>query len=504
MVTHDFNRVRNRPLSASRKRRQNSSRRSSLNADPILSERTTFNPESMLPATNIFYSGLDLRSTKEKLESLENEMKLLKDDSTSEEHLNSLVLMQLYTSLEYGEISIENARAYLNLSKFYFNHKNLLPQAKTHILNARQILEHLNIKPIDDHLNQNLFAFEVYFLLIKYSLQAKQHSLQRDIKIKNKHILSIETTHIDHDLELIEQYLEKLKHLMSSTDYEEKYMEYLNIKFDIIITNTKEFNYHMPELAKEIIDKYSSLNQIKHQIDIYLRCGFYFVSFNDHIEDGFNYYKKAVELAEEIEKHEPSDVHKYQLANAIFQWAKARVRCDRLTDNTERKFRRAIELYKQVNDENDKNILRTIDELAIFYTKTDKFQDALNILCDSLLDKKRLFGDFSEEVIQSESRIGAIYLRECEYLNAAEHLKECLDLQEFVYGPKDSRTCQTRDALEILKKDPTVSRTYFSRTNDGIRQGRPAFRLSNKVSYAKDDNDVLLTVTKKPPISSKN
>ncbi|CAF4425439.1 unnamed protein product, partial [Adineta steineri] len=94
--------------------------------------------------------------------------------------------------------------------------------------------------------------------------------------------------------------------------------------------------------------------------------------------------------------------------------------------------------------------------------------------------------------------------RECEYLNAAEHLKECLDLQEFVYGPKDSRTCQTRDALEILKKDPTVSRTYFSRTNDGIRQGRPAFRLSNKVSYAKDDNDVLLTVTKKPPISSKN
>ncbi|CAF4438270.1 unnamed protein product [Adineta steineri] len=74
--------VRNRPLSASRKRRQNSSRRSSFNADPVLSERTTFNPESMLPATNIFYSGIDLRSTKEKLESLENEMKLLEDDST--------------------------------------------------------------------------------------------------------------------------------------------------------------------------------------------------------------------------------------------------------------------------------------------------------------------------------------------------------------------------------------------------------------------------------------
>ncbi|CAF1101108.1 unnamed protein product [Adineta steineri] len=207
MIVHEFHRVRNRPLSASRKRRQNSSRRSSFNSDPILSERMTFNPESILPGNNIFYSTLDLYSTKDKLESLENEMKLLEDDST------------VYTS---------------HLFMLYFN--------------------------------------------------------------------------------------------------------------------------------------------------IYLRYGFYFVSFNDNIEDGFNYYNKALEFAEQIEKHEPSGIHKYQLVNAIFQWAKARVRCDRLTDITERKFRRAIELYKQ---------------------------DTLNILCDSLSDKKRLFGDFPEEVIQSKPCIAA-------------------------------------------------------------------------------------------------
>lgn len=47
----------------------------------------------------------------------------------------------------------------------------------------------------------------------------------------------------------------------------------------------------------------------------------------------------------------------------------------------------------------------------------------MNILCESLPDKIRLYGDFAEEVIQTESRIGAIYLREGECLNAAEHLK---------------------------------------------------------------------------------
>jgi hypothetical protein len=213
---------------------------------------------------------------------------------------------------------------------------DLLPQAKSHILNARQILEQLNIKPIDDHLIKNLLAFEVYLLLIKCSFHAKQYSSQRDIKTKNKHILSIDTTHIDHDLGLLEEYLEKLKHLMSTIDYEEKYMEYLMIKFDIITNNIKEFNHNLSELIKEIIENYSTNNQIKHKIDIYLRCGFYFVHFDNHISEGLNYYKKAVELAEEEEKQDPSDIHKYQLANAIFQWGKARVRADRLTGKTTR------------------------------------------------------------------------------------------------------------------------------------------------------------------------
>jgi hypothetical protein len=45
------------------------------------------------------------------------------------------------------------------------------------------------------------------------------------------------------------------------------------------------------------------------------------------------------------------------------------------------------------------------------------------MLCNTLPDKRRVFGDYSEEVIQTEARIGAIFLREGDYLNAAEHLK---------------------------------------------------------------------------------
>ncbi|CAF4175864.1 unnamed protein product, partial [Rotaria sp. Silwood2] len=46
--------------------------------------------------------------------------------------------------------------------------------------------------------------------------------------------------------------------------------------------------------------------------------------------------------------------------------------------------------------------------------------DALNVLGESLSDKIRLFGELSEEIIQTESRIGAVYLRKDECLNAAQ------------------------------------------------------------------------------------
>jgi hypothetical protein len=48
-----------------------------------------------------------------------------------------------------------------------------------------------------------------------------------------------------------------------------------------------------------------------------------------------------------------------------------------------------------------------------------------------------------------------------------------------------------------------VSRTFFARTQEGKRQGRPAFRMTNKISHEKQDLQLLQTITKKPPMSSK-
>jgi hypothetical protein len=64
-------------LSASRQRRQ-VNRRPSLNIDPNPSENI-YNPPA---ETNTFYSGVDFRTTKEKIESLEKEIKERQDDST--------------------------------------------------------------------------------------------------------------------------------------------------------------------------------------------------------------------------------------------------------------------------------------------------------------------------------------------------------------------------------------------------------------------------------------
>jgi len=247
--------------------------------------------------------------------------------------------MQVYTNLEYGDNSIENARAYLNLSRFYLNKRiNFLPQVKLHALYARQILEELNIKPNDDDLIENLLGYDIYFILIKSSLNAKEYCLQREMKTKNKHILSIDKTHIDHDIKLLEKYLEKLNNLMDKNDYDQIYMKYLFIKFDTIVIHLKEFNKSIYELIEQIIDyieKYFFNDQIKRKIEFYLRCGLYLISFDEKIQDGLRYYRKAVELADEEEKSKSSNAHKHQLAMAILQQSIAKVRTDRLAGNNE-------------------------------------------------------------------------------------------------------------------------------------------------------------------------
>ncbi len=64
-------------MSASRQRRQ-VNRRSSLNADPSPRE----NLYDLPIETNVSYAGVDFRTTKEKIESLEKEIKERQDDAT--------------------------------------------------------------------------------------------------------------------------------------------------------------------------------------------------------------------------------------------------------------------------------------------------------------------------------------------------------------------------------------------------------------------------------------
>lgn len=95
------------------------------------------------------------------------------------------------------------------------------------------------------------------------------------------------------------------------------------------------------------------------------------------------------------------------------------------------------------------------------------------MLCESLPDKVRVFGEFSEEVMQAESRIGAIYLREGECLNAVEHLKAVTN-----YRHSNKQKLIFRSSVSICKSSSTVQtilalrrraiRSKISRSNHGL------------------------------------
>lgn len=275
--------------------------------------------------------------------------------------------MQVYIKLEYGDISIENARAYLNLSRYYFQRKiHFLAQAKFHAMNAREILEQLQIQPNDKHFQENQLAYDIYFMLIQCSLNAKQ----REMKTNNKHILSIDKTHIEHDMKKLENYLDKLKIFLKQSVFKKIYKEYLFLKFDSISMNFKRYDPTVSQLIDEILNLSSNNNQIR----FYQRCGFYLIHFEESETDGLMYFRKSVELADQQERESPSIDHKYELANAILQRNRAKIQRQRLTNEIENEFQRAIQLYRQPTGEISKNVLNVIDELANYYVKIGKYQ----------------------------------------------------------------------------------------------------------------------------------
>ena len=300
--------------------------------------------------------------------------------------------MQVYTRLEYGDISPENARAYFNLSQHYLNRKiHFLHQAKVHALNARSILEQLNIQPT----TENLLAVDIYLLLVQCSLKAKKYILQRDIKVKNKHLLSIDTTHMQHDLRRLEQYLATLQNSMKPTDYDPLNMKYLFLKLEVILSHVKDLDPSIDGTIDQLvayIDKYYASDRHQRLIDLYVRCGSYLSAFSDKARSAFRCLDQAVDLAEEQERTESSRAHRCQLARALLERGQAKVRTRSFTghtgffvfglllelhrsvDQTEREFQRAIELYKQPNHPMDRATLNAIDELATLYVKMEKYQ----------------------------------------------------------------------------------------------------------------------------------
>lgn len=211
-----------------------------------------------------------------------------------------------------------------------------MTQAKSHILNACEVLEQLTIEPDEHHLIEYLVGFNVHLLSLKCSFHCPETSSQRTMKTKTKPLTKKKS--MEDDIRLIEGYLENLKPLMSTEDYDPKQMEFLTIQFEMIVTDFEEFNgkiFDILQAMLAIIDKYPADDSVTRIIDLYLRYGTYLVQFDDHTNEGFNYFKKAVELAEKEEERDPSDMHRRQLANASFQWGKARVRANRLSGNYE-------------------------------------------------------------------------------------------------------------------------------------------------------------------------
>ena len=301
----------------------------------------------------------------------------------------------MYTNLEYGDLSLENARAYLRLSDHYFQQKfTYLFQAKLHALNAREILDQLQIKPRNGHETENRLAFDTYLQLLRCTLSAKKYLVHRQGKANNRFLLSMDISHIDHDLHLAEQYSTKLS--------SQSERDFVFLKFEAIVLKTEKFHPSIHQVT-DAVERYLAKESLAQQIELNIRCGAYLLNFDEKKRSALNYYERAVELAEGQEARASSAEHRSQLAHALLQRSQAKVRADRATgrettvvvlfdaadfrlDETEKEFLRAMKLYQQ----SPRHALRVIDELASYYVKMEKYQVCPTRCISTLLCSSRM------------------------------------------------------------------------------------------------------------------
>ncbi|ESO90959.1 hypothetical protein LOTGIDRAFT_233473 [Lottia gigantea] len=118
--------------------------------------------------------------------------------------------------------------------------------------------------------------------------------------------------------------------------------------------------------------------------------------------------------------------------------------------------------------------LEVQDELARLLIRTDRHDEAMNILKSSINPKCEVFGDYSESVSDTYKLMASVHLSQGNIEKALRAYKKCHNIETLVLGKNHKKTKESQTTMELLMASPGISSKFVLDKSDEL-QKRPKF-----------------------------
>ncbi len=181
--------------------------------------------------------------------------------------------------------------------------------------------------------------------------------------------------------------------------------------------------------------------------------------------------KEAFEiLKEDYEEALKSGKEDFQLANSINNLGEFYRRINRLND-AESFFLKAIEISTKISETVIESAAK--NNLGVVYTAQKKYDEALKVLDEALLKRRKLYGEESTEVAITLDNIGLAYASKKNYPKAEEFTKKALAIFEKKGGIANIDTIIATNNLAAFYKEQ-------GKTDEAINLYQRQFDLTEK------------------------
>lgn len=428
--------------------------------EEVMTQRSTRRRHSASPAgRKNGQRRIDMTPPDQLLKSAERKAAKYRDNGKSDKSIHELIRCLALSRIVYGSQHWKLAQSHANLAQAYFEQKGYAAQADYHADIGKNIM--LNQVTMTTTENEKAEVYSVMFNLYHTQCRAltalkkypeaeqlldKCRRTEREfnkfscVRQRDCDDMKVKTCQASARLSLKQK-----KYALAGSQYD----ELIELMESLYGQDSMELIPVYQEAGQVEISKGRHANHQK-AIDMFLQA---------HSIAGANYKEGNPELVD--------------TALAVAQ-AYANTGDEDAEGSAETYLNECLSGCLSVHGPHHKKTLEVQDELCRLYIRTDRHNEALPLLRQSITDKCEVYGDYSEQVSDTYKLIASVHLSQGNIEKSLRAYNKCYNIECHVLGKNHKKSKDTERTIDLLMASPGLSNKFVLNKGDKLKQ-RPKF-----------------------------